>query len=70
MQYIFIAVGILIAQRYFTLTTHHFGNPEFRVFACIHVRTVNPISQEFHAEQLTFQQLPPQYKTAIYSGFK
>lgn len=71
-QYIFIAAGILIAPCYFTLTTQHFGSPEFKEFACIQVRIVNPVSQEFHAEQLTFQQFPflPQYKTAIYRGFK
>lgn len=59
LPYIFIAAGILIAQSCFTLTTQHFSNPVFREVAWIQVRTVNPISQEFHAEQLTFQQLPP-----------
>lgn len=65
MQYIFIAAGILIAQCYFTLTTHHFVNSEFREVTWIQVRTVNPISQEFHAEQLAFQQLPPLPSTKL-----
>lgn len=56
LQYISIAAGILIAQCSFT---QHFSNPVFREVAWIQVRTVNPISQEFNAEQLTFQQPPP-----------
>lgn len=51
MQYIFIAAGILIAPCYFTLTTQHLGSPELKEFACIQVRIVNPVSQEFHAER-------------------
>lgn len=50
-QYIFIAAGILIAACYFTLRTQHFGNPELKELACIQVRIVNPVSQEFHVER-------------------